>query len=139
MESTQIVCSRNKMKKTANNSLQNSLLVFGKLFVLFYYFRFVLVGKTQLPSRNEFCKQTVICYFKGKIAVEITLTKIAFKNWKLEKIIVKKCWSKSLSWTSRFLIQNFLNGKFSSAKLNTCVWLDQINLSSRLLDFIQNF
>jgi hypothetical protein len=47
------------MKKTANNSLQNSLLVFGKLFVLFYYFRFVLVEKSQLPSRNEFCKQTV--------------------------------------------------------------------------------
>ena len=38
------------MEKTANNRCQTQSLFFGKLFVLFYYFRFVLMEKTRSPS-----------------------------------------------------------------------------------------
>ena len=38
------------MNKTTANRCQTQSLVFGKLFVLFYYFRFVLMEKTRSPS-----------------------------------------------------------------------------------------
>jgi len=55
---------------------KTSLLVFVKLFALFYYFRFVLVEKSQLPSRNEFCKPNVIGQHNKKGFIEINFVGI---------------------------------------------------------------
>ena len=127
------------MEKTTHNSAQNFIAKFSVSCELFLLFSFCASGENSVAkSQRVLQAKRYGRFWRKKLQWKLGLWKLLLEivNWR--KLLSKKCWSKNLNWNFCFLIQDFLNRKFSSAKLNTSHWLDQINLSSSLLDFVYN-
>jgi hypothetical protein len=94
--------------------------------------------KLGFQAATSSSKETLFAILKEKLRWKLSLQKLllAIENWR--KCLSKKCLSKNLNCNFQFFIQDFLSREFSSVKLNTSYWLDSINLSSLLLDFVQN-